>query len=227
MLALKGHSGRNGMPRDERGEEMGASERAGAWQARADRPRAAAPRLSDSSAAATVDPFLRVPPFPGSTPPKFAERALDLAPTADEEIDSVLRTVRLAKVGGTYWGCRSASSSEPYVLIRVRDADERTRRLARLGSNHPVVIWVDSASGLSSSSNDAAQLVAGVCDPWHLLSGASVAIVDGDDELALIAALAEVPLECVGSGPYAELGGSRSPSTLRAVFKTRAVDAFA
>jgi capsular polysaccharide export protein len=39
-------------------------------------------------------------------------------------------------------------------------------------------------------------------DPWHLVSGATEVLVDADDELALVAALAGVPLRCVGDGRF-------------------------
>jgi capsular polysaccharide export protein len=215
------------MPLDELDGQMGASQRTGAQRANPDRLPRAASRPSDSSADVTIAPFLRVPPFPGSTAQTFAERApLDRPSSRDQELDSLIGMIRLAKVGGTYWGRRPVTPDQPYVLVRVRDAAERARRLERVAQG-PVVIWVDSGGDPSSSLGEAVQRVAGICDPWHLLSGASEAIVDADDELALIAALAQVPLESVGSGPYAQLDGTPSLSILRRIFDRWAVDAFA
>src|SRR6185437_14332309 len=68
--------------------------------------------------------------------------------------------------------------------------------------------------------------VTGICDPWHLLGGASAAIVDSDDELCLLAALAGVAVECVGPGAYAELGGIASASTVADIFRRYAIDPF-
>jgi capsular polysaccharide export protein len=55
-------------------------------------------------------------------------------------------------------------------------------------------------------------------DPWRLISGASEAIVDADDELALIAALAGVPVSPVGEGRFSKLGDGKR-SALRDVFR--------
>jgi capsular polysaccharide export protein len=44
------------------------------------------------------------------------------------------------------------------------------------------------------------------CDPWHLVSGAAQAIIDADDELALIAALALIPVQTVGDGVFRTIG---------------------
>jgi capsular polysaccharide export protein len=51
----------------------------------------------------------------------------------------------------------------------------------------------------------AGRIVCGDCDPWHLLSGAEQVIVDADDELALIAAIAGVPIKILGEGQFSEL----------------------
>jgi capsular polysaccharide export protein len=41
-------------------------------------------------------------------------------------------------------------------------------------------------------------MLTGTCDPWHLLSGATRVIADADDELALLAVVAGVPVELAG-----------------------------
>ncbi len=63
------------------------------------------------------------------------------------------------------------------------------------------------------------------CDPWHLVSGAKLAIVDADDELALIAAMAGVPVRCVGEGRFSELQKGHRPA-LRDAFRAAAVQPF-
>jgi capsular polysaccharide export protein len=50
--------------------------------------------------------------------------------------------------------------------------------------------------------------------------------VDSDDELALIAAISGVPLQCVGSGRFAALARTPSASKLRQVFKEHVLDGF-
>ncbi|MEO7787197.1 MAG: capsule biosynthesis protein, partial [Sphingomicrobium sp.] len=59
----------------------------------------------------------------------------------------------------------------------------------------------------------------------HLLKGASLVVADADDDLALIAAIAGVPVEGVGEGRFASLTGAKSDAaTLRALFRAHLVD---
>jgi len=58
-------------------------------------------------------------------------------------------------------------------------------------------------------------------DPWHLVSGAAQAVIDADDGLALIAALAGVPVRTVGEGAFKDLGGG-DHSVLCEIFRSLA-----
>jgi len=160
-------------------------------------------------------PLLRIAPFPGST----AEIARPAGPNGrqptDAEIDALLDAIRSLKVGGTYWGSQPPLPDGPFAFVRVRDRAERVRRIAQLASGNGIVTWLDSAA--ETPVPDAA--VTGTCDPWHLLDRASSVIVDADDELALIAAIAGAPLECVGPGRFASLSGDCSPAALRDAFR--------
>lgn len=220
MLALGGQPRRNGIPLDRDDSNMRDSGRAGARWLRSDH------QLNGSSALA-VTPFLQVPPFPASADPTFAQRsAPDHPPAADEEVDSLVAAVRLTKVGGAYWGRQPVLPAEPYVLVRIRDSEERGRRLKSLDPRASVIVWMDSAAGVDSIPYARARVVTGTCDPWHLLSGASTAIVDSDNELALFAAIGGVPLECLGAGLFAGLDGIASSSTLRDLFRRYVIDPF-
>jgi capsular polysaccharide export protein len=150
--------------------------------------------------------LLRVPPFPKAGPVAFAvprRAATDALP--DCEIDSALELIRSRKVGGNYWGSQPRLPEAPYTLVRVRDDVQRS---TALGGCRTAVAWRDD------------------CDPWHLLSGASAVIIDADDELALIAAIARVPVECVGNGRFAALAGGPSRSAIRRLFRTFVVEEF-
>ena len=144
-------------------------------------------------------PLLRVPPFPGAPRTALAVRALGSSPeVTDEQLDAFADAFRGAQVGGTFWAARPELPAGEYSLVRVRP-DFRGEAI-RSAAQSPLV-WAHSGA-------DAA--IAGDCDPWHMVNGAAEVIVDADDELALIAALAGVPLRCMGEGPFACLAsGSR------------------
>jgi capsular polysaccharide export protein len=164
-------------------------------------------------------PFLRVPPFPGSRTAAFAHAAPPTHPTlTDEELETQLDAIRAFKVGGTYWGSQPPLPDKTYTLIRIRDAEKRAIQLRRLAPHARALIWLASADERTVPGKDTA-VVTGVCDPWHLVGSASAVIVDADDELALIAALAGVAVECVGDGPFAALGGKPARSALQQAFR--------
>ncbi|NUQ18935.1 MAG: capsule biosynthesis protein [Sphingomonas sp.] len=147
-------------------------------------------------------PLLRVPPFPGAPPTALTVPESQSAPQlADEELDGLVASLCDTRVGGTYWAARPELPGSEYSLIRVagdRARDEATGAAAAATA----LVWAESGSDAT---------ITGDCDPWHLLQGAAEVIVDAGDELALIAALAGVPLRCVGEGAFASLaGGGRS-----------------
>jgi capsular polysaccharide export protein len=108
--------------------------------------------------------------------------------------------------------------------MRIRDRRSRNRKIGALKAGTPVVLWLDSPAERVTAPEEAL-CVTGVCDPWHLLSGASATIVDADDELALLAGVRGIALECVGNGRFAKLAGTASISALRNIFR-RAVGGF-
>ena len=139
--------------------------------------------------------FLRVPPFPGAPPAALAVAAAEARPMqSDKEIDRVIADLRNAKVGGTYWAAAPELPSAEYSLVRVAAASPNQARLDL--ARYTPLVWASSASNAA---------ITGDCDPWHMVKGAAEVIANGDDELALIAALAGVPFRCVGEGPFAVL----------------------
>ena len=95
-----------------------------------------------------------------------------------------------ARVGGSYWAGQPALPQAPYTLVRVRDPRARARLHATLKGG-PVLSWIDALSD-QRSLDAPTTIVAGACDPWHLISGAKMVITDPGDELVLAAALAGV-----------------------------------
>lgn len=147
--------------------------------------------------------FFRVPPFPGSARPQMAGLSAD-GRSAALDLDRLVELTAQHRVGGTFWAAQPDVGDPPYVLVKTRHPDRRAQLMAAAGSDR-LVVWADRASHPGRSSGDSSA-VAGPCDPWHLVSGASQLFVDADDEVALIAGIAGVPVECLGEGPFRNVG---------------------
>lgn len=154
--------------------------------------------------------FLRIPPFPGARPNALTRTASSPArELSDEQIDGLILAVARHRIGGSYWGAQPALPPAGYVLVRGEDRAECDGLARSLRSDAAIFRWPGTD---------------GHCDPWHLVRGASAVVVDADDDVALIAAIAGVPVTCVGTGDFAALGDAR-PSTLRDLFRDHVVRA--
>lgn len=130
-------------------------------------------------------PFLRIPPFPGA-------RASRLAPMADGRPDAADHTelvdlVGGARVGGTYW---AAQPELPVSFLLVRSAGLVPLARQKAGSE-PVILW--PAQATDPGPAEFATSIRGDCDPWHMLERASALVCHEDDDLRVIAAIADVP----------------------------------
>ena len=163
--------------------------------------------------AAAPKPFLRVPSFPGARPASFGDVARAPAVQDVSDIHALLNDIRRSKVGGDYWGSQPALPDPPYTLVRVAEP----KPLMRDPPGESMLIWVPG-SGLDLDPS--VLTVAGPCDPWHLLSGASSVLVDADDELALIAAIAGLPLTVIGEGRFSTLS-SNDPHALETAARAK------
>lgn len=121
----------------------------------------------------------------------FAHATTEKLEFDGDRTERLLTLVRKLRVGGEYWTDQPELPASPYVLVATRDAalGESLARQVRPGE--PVFVL---HPGTSAS-----------CDPWHVLSGANHLIVDGDNELALVAAIAGVPLVCLSNGRFSSL----------------------
>lgn len=162
-------------------------------------------------------PLLRVPPFPGS---KVAGLAPLPGRLSDGQADALIDQLRSLRVGGDYWGAQPHLPGE-YSLVRVAD-DRRRSDLLRSKRGQPILCWSERPIEVP----DGVHVVTGCCDPWHLLSAASELIVDSDDELALIGAVAGVPVRPLGSGAFASLAEG-SPAAVRTALQDQVHAAFA
>lgn len=101
------------------------------------------------------------------------------------------------RVGGAYWASQPQLPLSPYLLVRTSNHAGISEFL-RARSPERIVHWTrDDGRPLTFERGDAV-VVGGDCDPWHLMSGASEVIVDEDDELSLLAAIAGLPVTTLG-----------------------------
>ena len=146
-------------------------------------------------------PFLRIPPFPGARTSGLADAVVSAA-ASETDIAELIAEIREAKVGGDYWAKQPELPTHSYTLVRVIDA-----ALAQtLAPAERTLVWTDKPSSASAS------VISDACDPWYLLENAERVIVDADDELALIAAIAGVSVETIGEGRFAALSGGNARS---------------
>jgi capsular polysaccharide export protein len=177
----------------------------------------------DSVTVPVILPLLRIPPFPNAPTRALAQPgAREGARLADDEVNRIAAAIAEAKVGGTFWGSQPPVPDIPYTLVRVADAGARLDVISSAG-DRPTVVWTEPTPGKIAGC-PRSQHVGGIADPWHLLGGAAEVIVDADDELALLAALAGVPVTCIGSGRFASLGNGGAPA-LREALRSSAIDA--
>ncbi len=173
--------------------------------------------ISDiSTSPAALTPPLRVPPFPGAKRVMLTRLSRQDVRIDDSMLDRLTDRIVELKACGSYWAARPQLPGTTYVLVWVRDKAAREEALAALEPGETILCGAHA--GREGAMPRA-------CDPWHLVSGAKQAIVDADDELALIAAMAGVPVRCVGEGRFSDLqkGDRRA---LRDAFRAAAVQPF-
>lgn len=156
-----------------------------------------------------LEPFLRIPPFPGSVRVALASPAPVQGDISDRKLDEAMEVLALERVGGAYWGAQPPLPPSPFIFVRsraesppkdVRDALSSGRTI--VGSLNKPVHWLEAGQQIKK--------IIGECDPWHLVSRASVVMADADDELILIAALAGVPIVAIGEGRFSGVATDRS-----------------
>jgi capsular polysaccharide export protein len=135
-----------------------------------------------------IVPLIRIPPFPGSRRSRLAEPGRGPARASGKpQVEELIALLARERVGGCYWGSQPQLPLRGYVLVAVKNPEAKVR------------LCNDLRRDETTYSPDERL----ICDPWHLISGASEIIVDADDELALLAASAGLSVRCVGEGPYA------------------------
>jgi capsular polysaccharide export protein len=94
--------------------------------------------------------------------------------------------LRNSRVGGSYW---AAQPDLPEAFALVRDVEALP--FARAETADPIVLWSDY--GAAAVRVDTVT-VRGECDPWHMLSRATVLVSKKWDEVCLVARLLGVPV---------------------------------
>ncbi|MEA1072014.1 beta-3-deoxy-D-manno-oct-2-ulosonic acid transferase [Sphingomonas sp. LY160] len=107
------------------------------------------------------------------------------------------------RVGGEYWGHHPPLPQATYTLVAIRDPERHHHAL--------------TDESLFRAPAD--------CDPWHLLSRAAKVVTDGDNPIALLAALLDLPVTCVSKGMFDRcVPGPDGAAARRAAFRAAAVD---
>jgi hypothetical protein len=86
---------------------------------------------AQSRASPAREPFLRIPPFPGSKVRHFAR-----LPSASSDLTLLAAKLLKLRVGGSYWAAQPALPDR-YVLVRALDASNAAKRM----SADPVICW--------------------------------------------------------------------------------------
>ena len=146
-------------------------------------------------------PFFRVPPFPGRRIETLAEPG-EATFGKGEDVRVLAMLLRSARVGGDFWGAQPTLPKRRDVLLAPdsqAQAAEMLADVAEKGLIRRVVMIGSFAAG------DNIPVVSKLCDPWHLVDQASEVYAGANNELALVAAICEKPVEVFGTGRFAML----------------------
>lgn len=145
-------------------------------------------------------PFLRIPPFPRHRASPLAVARQGFVAEAGGNIVEALRSHR---VGGNHWGADAALPSGRTVLACSSSAGHAPALMEalRAGGRLACAFTIGHVPG-----RDEVPALPPGTNPWDACAKAELVVVDGDCELALIAALIGTPVQVVTAGPYADVG---------------------
>ena len=147
---------------------------------------------------------LRSPPFPGIPASVAAVSVPATEDTAPADPAALIAAIRTARVGGAFWAARPVLAPGR-TIIRPVTAEAAMALVSRDPTDLLVLLPDTAWANRPAAALRAAGLVVvrGDIDPWHLLDHATHVEVAGDDELALLARIAGVPVTCTGGGRFA------------------------
>lgn len=139
-------------------------------------------------------PFLRIPPFPGhrADPLAVADPAVTVSLA---EATAAAAALRRARVGGAFWAPHRPLPAGRDVLL-APDSAAAARVLqddAAARGEAARCVLIGPYAG-----RHGIPVIAGLCDPWHLVGGASEVVAGADAELGLVARLAGIPVRLPG-----------------------------
>ncbi|NWK95038.1 beta-3-deoxy-D-manno-oct-2-ulosonic acid transferase [Sphingobium lactosutens] len=150
-------------------------------------------------------PFLRSPPFPHVAPSVAAvSTAIDDGRAGAFVPDGVLDAIVEARVGGAFWGERTAPVR---LLVRMGIGVDP----AALSGVQPDQIGLLPGAGPTPTVG---RILSADCDPWAMIDGVQALHATEQDEWALVAGLLDVPV----IGPD---GKRIDPGRLRDAARTR------
>ncbi len=149
-------------------------------------------------------PLLRTPPFPFADLSASAVSTQRYTPSVRTSNGAdLVSAIRAARVGGTFWACRADVPNGAVIVCPI----DRAAAIA-LGDRAPRGLFVllpqapwAAMIGRTLASRGMANATRPV-DPWSLVDRAARIETDGDDELALIALIAGVPVRPTRPGRY-------------------------
>lgn len=147
----------------------------------------------------TLTPFLRVPPFPRQAGAVLARPGSGSQLAADGGA-ALAAALAEARVGGSFWGARPDLPAGRHVLL-VPDSATQARALqdrAAAAGEAGQSCLIGPYAGRHGIPG-----IAMLCDPWHLVGQARRVVAGAGNEIAGVAALAGVPVETLGPGPWA------------------------
>lgn len=160
--------------------------------------------------------LLAVPPFPGAQGHPVVQRAEESAtPGADSRAQAraLIAAMRAQRVGGASWATQPAlpPHEEGYLVLRTPHARSRAtilEVLERQRPGQPVLLWLTQDERAPSDLPSGVQTVRDPLDPWTVFASAALLWFEGDDPLALLAAIAGKVVRIFGrTGRFAPLDG--------------------
>lgn len=130
-------------------------------------------------------PFLRSPPFIGVS---HAQAAISNLSARGEDANlALLDMIARARVGGSFWGERF----DDLLLVVRQGVPIAPEHLAGVAPEQVGVLPGHPGAALPVSG---ARLLSADCDPWALVANARSVHAKVDDEIALVAGLAAIPV---------------------------------
>ncbi len=165
-------------------------------------------------------PLLRSPPFAGIAPSVAAVSTIarDHEPAAMSAaaIDLLFDTIRIARIGGTFWAS-PAEIGVSTAVVRVQVAADIATWADRIPEDAlwllPKRRWSPAAARRLRRLGRSVAI--GDVDPWSLLASGCGLYAHGDDEWVALAHIAEVPTTLMSDGAFGSIDGSSGDRRLR------------